>query len=34
MHPREDDRNEEKDESTVPDPQENDATAEDDPEAD
>jgi hypothetical protein len=34
MHPREDHRNEEKDESPVPDPQENDATAEDDPEAD
>ena len=34
MHPHEDDRNVEKDESPVPDPEENDTTAEDDPEAD
>jgi hypothetical protein len=32
--PRDDDRNEELDESPVPDPTENDADAEDDPEAD
>jgi hypothetical protein len=34
MHPRDDDRNEERDESPIPDPEENDAGAEDDPEAD
>jgi hypothetical protein len=35
MHPREDDRNEELDESPVPDPEDKDGTAEvDDPEAD
>lgn len=34
MHPREDDRNEELDESPIPDPEENDAGTEDDPEAD
>jgi len=34
MQPREDDRNEEIDESLVPDPEENDSNAEDDPEAD
>jgi hypothetical protein len=34
MHPREDDRNEELDESPIPNPEENDADAEDDPEAD
>jgi hypothetical protein len=33
-HPREDDRNEELDESPVPDPTEKDTTAEDDPGAD
>jgi hypothetical protein len=34
MQPREDDRNEEIDESPIPDPEENDSDAEDDPEAD
>jgi hypothetical protein len=34
MHAREDDRNEEVDESPVPDPEANDGDAEDDPEAD
>jgi hypothetical protein len=34
MQPREDDRNEEIDESPIPDPEENDSNAEDDPEAD
>lgn len=34
MHPRDDDRNEEKDESPVPDPEEKKRPAEDDPEAD
>jgi hypothetical protein len=34
MHPREDDRNEEIDESPAPDPESRDTTAEDDPEAD
>jgi hypothetical protein len=34
MHPREDDRNEEIDESPAPDPEEGQANAEDDPEAD
>src|SRR5262245_46246207 len=34
MHPREDDRNEEIDESPAPDPEEGEATAEDVPEAD
>ncbi|HET8607064.1 MAG TPA: hypothetical protein VFL66_08550 [Gaiellaceae bacterium] len=34
MHPRQDDRNEEVDESPVPDPEATDADAEDDPEAD
>jgi hypothetical protein len=34
MHPREDDRNEELDESPVPDPEESDGDADDDPEAD
>jgi hypothetical protein len=33
-HPREDDRNEELDESPVPDPQEGESSAEDDPQAD
>jgi len=33
-HPRDDDRNEELDESPVPDPEESESTAEDDPEAD
>ena len=33
-HPREDDRNEELDESPVPDPQEEPGDAEDDPQAD
>jgi len=33
-HPRDDDRNEELDESPVPDPDETDADAEDDPSAD
>jgi hypothetical protein len=33
-HPRSDDRNEELDESPVPDPEEKDAPATDDPEAD
>jgi len=33
-NPREDDRNEEIDESPVPDPTENDGDADDDPEAD
>jgi hypothetical protein len=33
-HPREDDRNEESDESPVPDPEDKDTTAEDDPQAD
>jgi hypothetical protein len=33
-HPREDDRNEEVDESPVPDPRSGDASAGDDPEAD
>jgi hypothetical protein len=34
IHPREDDRNDELDESPVPDPEANDPDAEDDPEAD
>jgi hypothetical protein len=34
MHPREDDRNEELDESPVPDPESTDGDAGDDPEAD
>jgi hypothetical protein len=34
MHPREDDRNEEIDESPVPDPEQHDTNAEDDPGAD
>jgi hypothetical protein len=34
MHPREDDRNEEVDESPVPDPESTDGDAGDDPEAD
>jgi hypothetical protein len=34
MHPREDDRNEEIDESPAPDPEEGDPNPEDDPEAD
>ncbi len=34
MHPREDDRNEEIDESPAPDPEDKDASAEDVPEAD
>jgi hypothetical protein len=34
IHPREDDRNEEIDESPVPDPEATDASAEDDPQAD
>jgi hypothetical protein len=34
MHPRDDDRNEEIDESPVPDPEKDEPTAEDDPEAD
>ena len=34
MHPRDDDRNEEIDESPVPDSEEGDPIAEDDPEAD
>jgi hypothetical protein len=33
-HPREDDRNEEIDESPVPDPTQKDTSAEDDPQAD
>jgi hypothetical protein len=33
-HPREDDRNEEVDESPVPDPEDNGTSAEDDPQAD
>jgi hypothetical protein len=33
-HPREDDRNEELDESPVPDPEATDASAENDPQAD
>jgi hypothetical protein len=33
-HPRDDDRNEELDESPVPDPENNESTAEDDPGAD
>jgi hypothetical protein len=33
-HPREDDRNEELEESPVPDPEAEDTSAEDDPEAD
>jgi hypothetical protein len=33
-HPRDDDRNDELDESPVPDPEEKDTTAEDDPQAD
>jgi hypothetical protein len=33
-HPREDDRNEELDESPVPDPEEDQGDAEDDPQAD
>jgi hypothetical protein len=33
-HPREDDRNEELDESPVPDPEEKDPDSDDDPEAD
>jgi hypothetical protein len=33
-HPREDDRNEELDESPVPDPTEGESSAEDDPQAD
>jgi hypothetical protein len=34
MHPREDDRNEELDESPIPDPEAKDLPATDDPEAD
>jgi hypothetical protein len=34
MHPRDDDRNEELDESPAPDPEQTDASAEDVPEAD
>jgi hypothetical protein len=34
MHPREDDRNDELDESPVPDPEAGDAPTEDDPSAD
>jgi hypothetical protein len=34
MHPRDDDRNEELDESPVPDPERSDGDAADDPEAD
>jgi hypothetical protein len=34
MHPREDDRNEELDESPVPDPEEKEQPSEDDPSAD
>jgi hypothetical protein len=34
MHPREDDRNDELEESPVPDPTQNEAGAADDPEAD
>src|SRR5207244_2539370 len=34
MHPREDDRNEEEDESPIPDPEAKDTSADDDPEAD
>jgi hypothetical protein len=34
MHPREDDRNDELDESPIPDPEDKDAPAEDDPSAD
>jgi len=34
MHPREDDRNEEEEESPVPDPEAKDTSADDDPEAD
>jgi hypothetical protein len=34
MQPREDDRNEELDESPVPDPEQGDKNADDDPEAD
>ncbi len=34
MHPREDDRNDEVDESPVPDPEAEDMPADDDPEAD
>jgi hypothetical protein len=34
QHPRDDDRNDELDESPAPDPEDNDADAEDDPEAD
>jgi hypothetical protein len=34
MHPRKDDRNDEIDESPVPDPEANDTSAKDDPEAD
>ncbi|HKB94437.1 MAG TPA: hypothetical protein VKC62_09420 [Gaiellaceae bacterium] len=34
MHPREDDRNDELDESPVPDPEEKEQPADDDPEAD
>jgi hypothetical protein len=34
QHPRDDDRNEEAEGSPVPDPEEEDTTAEDDPEAD
>jgi hypothetical protein len=33
-HPREDDRNEELDESPVPNPEEDDGSADDDPQAD
>jgi hypothetical protein len=33
-HPRDDDRNDELDESPVPDPEDGDASVEDDPEAD
>jgi hypothetical protein len=33
-HPRDDDRNEELDESPVPDPEEHETSADDDPEAD
>jgi hypothetical protein len=34
QHPREDDRNEELEGSPIPDPEEEDTTAEDDPQAD
>jgi hypothetical protein len=34
QHPRDDDRNEEQEGSPIPDPEEEDTTAEDDPQAD